>query len=193
MRIGVKLLCSLVISVTAIPSRGADGRHGGAPEGCEKYGFRFVVPPAWHSPFASRCSRFTNYPDALFPGAGQLPPGGAEIDVLDEILLPGDTPSPSLRAWMERELRRAGLEPEADALSVPKETGVAEAIITKPFRWDSQWQKQSGQDIYFRVGVKRLEVRAFWRTGDPKAARYQEALLFLVRNMRPVAGRGQRP
>jgi hypothetical protein len=38
-----------------------------------------------------------------------------------------------------------------------------------------------------------LEARVFWLAGDPEAARHQEALFFLVRNMRPLPGSEQRP
>ena len=195
MYIKVTVLCPLVVLVAARSLGAVDTQRAGAPGVEVCYGVRFVVPPGWHIPFPSECGRYWNYPNSRFISGSVLPKGGAEIDILDEMALPlpGDTPAPSLRAWMERELRRAGTKPEATALPLPKETGVTEAIITGPFRWDSRTQRQIGQIIYWRIGGKRLEARVFWVAGDPNAARHQEALLSLVRNMRPQAGGEKRP
>ncbi len=154
-----------------------------------KYGFSIDVPRGWlGGTWATDLPIFANFPWSRLQGQEDVPKGGAMIRILAQEILHGRHHNYSLDQWAESDERAASGETASSReLEMPKESGVSRAIIVAfDERTHCPSEQQRGHiTVYWQMGARRFAAYMDYLVGDPKANKYEDLLISVVRGIQP--------
>jgi len=154
----------------------------------EKYGFSTVFPARWYV-LPGELPVFFSFPAEKMLPQGELPPGGASINMLvrEDTLAGAD--GDRLSPWADHEIRvNDGVAIERKYVTGPavaKESQVLEVAFDQ-VGLGTPSQSLRFVIIFWQFRSKLFGAELCYIKGDPKGSQYERVLLDLVRSFRPI-------
>ena len=152
----------------------------------KKYGFSVEIPHGWYAATGGDTPFYFNFPPEKALGQGNLPDGGATLNIVPQDELPGRRHSASIAEWIAEDTRQ-GKKLSTGKVDVPATTEITEAKLASwnlpTFSPDDEAQHETS--IYFTFRGRRFSIHLIYLLSDPAASKYEELLINVLRSIRP--------
>lgn len=181
---GISMLAALVIAVHAQshsqPSEQANRFVS------KKYGFSVEIPRGWYAATGGDTPFYFNFPPAKALGQGNLPDGGATLNIVPQDELPGRRHNAPITEWIAEDTRQSN-RLSISKIEAPASSEVTEAKLASwnlpTFSPDDEAQHETS--IYFNFRERRFAIHLIYLLSDPAGPKYEALLISVFRSIRP--------